>query len=229
MLRINPLLPYTAVTEILSFVYNYYLFLVCRFVLINALGFVRWYSILVGKIGVSQQESKQRNVLQNYTPANWMARLLLFYRWPKWGGLEGVGEDKTGANLATIHQRDGQKIMITMGRGTAPIYKNLDSRVTHIRPEIAIFMYQQTSQSRYFWSSILRMQLLLTGKRTSDHPLRLPTVFGNNLRVNNAYRYQSSSKFDRHIHKLSPQPVHLSSVSHCDFPVASKATPWKQM
>lgn len=70
MLRINPLLPYTAVTEILSFVYNYYLFLVCRFVLINALGFVRWYSILVGKIGVSQQESKQRNVLQNYTPAN---------------------------------------------------------------------------------------------------------------------------------------------------------------
>lgn len=99
MFIINPLLPYTAVTEILSSVYNYYFSFVCRFVLINTLGFVRWYSILAGKIGVSQQESKQWNILQNDTLVNWTAPLILCYKRPKWGGLDGEGGNQNRGKL----------------------------------------------------------------------------------------------------------------------------------
>ena len=145
---------------------------------------------------------------------------------PKWGGLEGEGDSqnwgKLGDDTQKIRPKEKAEEQLPFTRiwtrVSSTYGKKSRSSCTNKRHSPDNFEAQFSVIS---WN----MQLLLTGKRISGDPLSLPTAFGNNLRVNNAYRFRSSSKFDRHINKLSPQPVRPSSVSHCDFSVAFKATP----
>ena len=53
----------------------------------------------------------------------------------------GGGQPKLRQNWRRYAKEYDQKGMLTICRGTVPIYKNLNMRVTHTWPQIAILMY----------------------------------------------------------------------------------------